>query len=89
MPSISETNDNVRIRKLEPWIVATHNRLAETEGISLEEHLRSVLKNQALSSQEKFALRMRQRRAEIAEEFGTDFIDSVELIRAVREDSDV
>ena len=89
MAAISEQATSVRVRKLEPWIVTTHARLAENEGVSLEEHLRKVLRKEALRPQEEFALEMQKRRAEIAEEFGTNFPSSVDLIRAVREASNL
>lgn len=86
MNSISEVPNNLRIRKLEPWIVATHIRLAEHEGVSTEEYLRRLLKNQALKAQVKFADKMQVRRAEIAEKFGTNFTPSQEIIRSVRDE---
>ena len=88
MAALSEQPTSVRVRKLEPWIITTHTRLAENEGISLEAYLRALLKNQALQAQKDMASDLRQVRAEIAEQFGTNFPSSVDLIRAVREESD-
>lgn len=89
MPAINEQTDNVRIRKLEPWIVTTHARLAENGGVSLEEHLRELLRKQALRAQHEMADDLQQLRTELAEQFGSNFPNSVELVRAVRDESDV
>lgn len=88
MPAAEQNTNNVRIRKIEPWIVTTHAQLAEHEGISLEAHLREVLRKQALQAQKDFADVLEQRRADIAAKFGTNFTNSVELIRAVRDESE-
>lgn len=87
MAASTELPTSVRIRKIEPWVIKTHAGIAKNSGISLEEHFRRVLKEQALSPQEEFAKEMQQHRAAIAEKFGTNFPNSEELIRAEREES--
>ena len=89
MPAITEQTDNVRIRKLEPWIVTTHVRLAENEGVSLEEHLRELLRKQALRAQHEMADDLQQLRSELSEQLSSNFPSSVELVRAVRDESDI
>jgi len=87
MTALSELSTNVRIRKVEPWIIKTHIDLAKNEGTSLEEHYRKVLQETALRPQEEFAKQMEKHRAAIAEKFGTNFPKSEDIIRSVREES--
>lgn len=77
---------SIRIRKLEPWVVLVHSKNAENAGISMEEHLRRVLKEQALQAQHAFADEMEKVRDEIFAEVGRDFPDSTDAIRAAREE---
>lgn len=85
MAAISENSTSVRVRKLEPWVIQTHYKLAQNEGISLEAYLRTLLEKQALQAQYDMADELDIVRAEIIEEYGTNFSDSVEVVRAVRE----
>lgn len=87
MTALSENPSNLRVRKLEPWVINTHARLAENASKSLEQYLRDVLTQKALQAQVDFADEMDKYRAEIAEKFGNNFSDSAELIHAVREES--
>ena len=87
MEATKENPSSVRVRKLEPWVITTHTRIAQNLEKSLEQHLRDVLTQHALKAQEDFAKEMRKHRTEIAEKFGTNFPKSEDLIRAVREES--
>ena len=86
MAAVTENPSSVRVRKLDPWVIKTHARIAEDAGRSLEEYLRVMLTEQALQAQHDFADQMEQRRAEIEKEFGTDFPSGESLIQAVREE---
>ena len=87
MPAISENTTNLRIRKLEPWVIQTHNQIAGNIGLSLEEHLRKVLTQGALQAQEDFADEIDQYRADIKKKYGDKLPKAESLIRAVREES--
>jgi hypothetical protein len=87
MEALHNQPSSVRIRKLEPWIVTTHSRIAQEAGLALEEHLRRLLKEQALRAQIEFADEMTTVRAEIAAQFPANFPKSEDLIRAVRDES--
>ncbi|MEM6866791.1 MAG: hypothetical protein AAF528_00205 [Cyanobacteria bacterium P01_C01_bin.121] len=80
MAELSENLSNLRVRKLESWVITTHARLAENAGQSLEQHLRDVLTQQALQAQLDFADEMDKHRAEITEKFGKNFPDSLHLL---------
>ncbi len=75
---------DVRIRKLDDWVVATLRGRAERAGRSLEEELRVVLTEAALQPQHEFARRVAALREEVRREHGL-FPDSTDLIREDRE----
>ena len=45
----------IKVRKLDDWIVGVHRDMAEQAGQSLEQYLRDVLEQSALESQRRFA----------------------------------
>ena len=87
MASLSQNFSSVRVRKLEPWVIQTHTDMAVNAHISLEEHLRQVLTQQALQAQEDFADEIDQHRADIKKKYGDKLPSAETLIRAVREES--
>ena len=87
MVALSENPSSVSVRKLDPWVIKTHARIAEGAGKSLEEYLRGMLTEQALQAQHDFADRMEQRRSVIEKEFGKDFPKGEDLISDVREEA--
>ena len=84
MAALSENPTSVRVRNLEPWVIQTHYHLAQNEGISLEAYLRILLQTQALKAQHEMADDLDQVRADLADQFGTDFPNGADLVRAVR-----
>ena len=74
----------VKIRRLDDRVVATHRDRAERAGRSLEEELRLLLTEAALRPQHEFARRVAELREQIRREHGL-FPDSTELIREDRE----
>jgi plasmid stability protein len=77
----------VRIRRVDDWVIAFHKRRAVTAGHSLEEELRSVLTEAALSDRRKFANQIRRRLARQRAKYGV-LPDSGPGIRAEREGKD-
>jgi plasmid stability protein len=75
---------DVKIRKLEDWVVETHRALAEAEGISLEEELRRVVTEAALKPQHDFALKVRALQEDLQAKYGI-MPDSTPLIREERD----
>ena len=61
---------DVKIRKLEDWVVETHRALAEAEGISLEEELRRVVTEAALKPQHDFAQKVRALQEDFQAKYG-------------------
>jgi plasmid stability protein len=74
----------VKIRKLEDWVVETHRALAEAAGRSLEEELRRVVTEAALKPQHDFARKVRALQESLREKYGT-MPDSTPLIREDRD----
>ncbi len=75
---------DVKICRLDDWVVATHRDRAERAGRSLEEELRLLLTEAALRPQHEFAQRAAALREELRRQYGL-FSDSAELIREDRE----
>ena len=75
----------IKVRRIEDWVVATHRRRAEAAGRSLEEELRLVLTEAALEPQHAFAARAAVLRAEIRRVRGV-LADSAAVIRAERDE---
>jgi plasmid stability protein len=76
---------DVKIRKLDDWVVETHRALAEAAGRSLEEELRRVVTEAALKPQHEFARKVRMLKESLREEYGT-MPDSTPLIREDRDE---
>jgi plasmid stability protein len=75
---------DVKIRRLEDWVVDTHRALAEADGISLEEELRRVVTEAALKPQHEFARKVRALKDQLREKYG-EMPDSTPLIREDRD----
>ena len=75
---------DVKIRKLEDWVVETHRALAEAAGRSLEEELRRIVTEAALKPQHEFARKLRALKEELLEKYGV-MPDSTPLIREDRD----
>jgi hypothetical protein len=87
MVALIETPSSLRVRKLDPWVIQTHKRIAQGASTSLEDYLRNLLTQQALQAQHDFADVMEQHLAAMQAEGAIDFPSSESLIQAVREDS--
>lgn len=74
----------LKVRKLEAWVVDVWRQRAQRAGHSLEEELRQLLTQEALKSQVDFASQAAVLRAEIARVHGI-LSDSSEHVRAERE----
>lgn len=74
---------DLRVRKIEDWVLAVHRRLAISEGDSLENHVRRLLTAAAIESQNRFADRAEIRLQELQEKHGL-LPDSAELLRDER-----
>lgn len=74
---------DIKVRKIDDWIFAVHNQLAQRAGLSMEGYLRQVLKDVAIQSQHRFADEAETRLAAQLHRIG-DFADSAEIIREER-----
>ena len=45
----------IKVRQLDDWIVGVHQDMAKLAGQSLEQHLREMLRQAALSARQQFA----------------------------------
>lgn len=75
---------DVKIRKLEDWVVETHRATAAAAGRSLEEELRRIVTDAALRPQHDFARRVREIQDEMYRKYG-EMPDSTPLIREDRD----
>lgn len=75
---------DVKVRKLNYWVVETIRKRAEQAGHSLEEELRRILTEAALKAQHDFASHSAAWRRIMQKKHGT-FSDSTALIREDRE----
>jgi plasmid stability protein len=75
---------DVKVRRLDDWVVEHHRHQAAQTGRSLEEELRRVLTEAALAKRKAWAERLRAVRHEMHERYG-DLPDSVGLIREERD----
>jgi plasmid stability protein len=75
---------DVKVRKLDDWVVAALRERARRGGRSLEEELRAVLREAAMQPQRAFLDKARAVRQAIAERHGR-LSDSAALIREDRE----
>lgn len=76
---------DVKVRKLDPWIVAIHRVRAQRAGHSLEEEMRHVITTAAREARLRFAAEAAELRDAIRQESG-QFSDSTDLIRAERDE---
>lgn len=74
---------DIRVRKLEDWVLAVHRRLAKNEGESLENHVRQLLKAAAIDAQNRFADRAETKVLALKEKHGL-LPDSADLVREER-----
>lgn len=74
----------VKVRKLERWVVEIWKKRAQQSGRSLEEELRQALTAEALRPQQRFAAKAASLRADI-EQASRRMSDSVEHLRSERE----
>jgi plasmid stability protein len=75
---------DVRIRKLDEWIVDSLRRQARAHGQSLEALLRELLRQEAMRPKQALAGELHQMQEELREKYGT-FSDSTALIREERD----
>ena len=75
---------DVKVRKLEEWVIETLKDRARRAGHSLEQELRRVLTEEALEAQRAAGHRLDALRREMSEKHGT-FSDSTPLIREDRD----
>ena len=75
---------DVKVRKLDDWVVEYHKRRAAEAGRSLEDQLRHALKEAALAPRREFAKRVRRRLARLRAKYGI-MPDSTPGIRAERD----
>ncbi|MCA9211560.1 MAG: hypothetical protein KDB27_00720 [Planctomycetales bacterium] len=74
---------DIRVRKLEDWVLAVHRRLANNEGDSLENHLRQLLTAAAIEAQNRFADRAEARVKALHDKYGV-LPDSADIERDER-----
>lgn len=74
---------DIRVRKLEEWVLEVHRRLAMGDGQSLENHIRRLLTNAAVESQREFADRAEAKLTQRQAMHGV-FSDSAESIQQER-----
>ena len=75
---------DVKIRRLEEWVLTTHRSRAEAAGRSLEEELRRIVTEAATRSPRGFARRAARLRDELRRKYGA-MPDSTPLIREDRD----
>jgi len=75
---------DVKIRKLDDWVVMSLKAQAKAAGRSLEEELRHVLREAALAPQRAFARKSR----EIVEEMRAKYGETLDSTPLIREDRD-
>lgn len=73
----------IKVRKLDDWVVAVHRQLAEQSGDSLEHYFRQLLTSAAIETQHRFADSAEQRLKTLQDKYGV-FSDSGELLRDER-----
>jgi antitoxin FitA len=74
----------IRIRKVDDWVVDALRQRARAMGESLEGSLRVLLQQEALRPKKELAAKLRQMREELRQKYGT-FSDSTALIRQDRD----
>jgi plasmid stability protein len=74
----------VKIRKLEDWVVATHRARAKSAGHSLEEELRLLVTEAALAPQHRLAEKTAEFKERLRRRHG-ELPDSTPLVREDRD----
>lgn len=74
----------VRIRKVDDWVVEELRKQARLKGQSLEGTLRDLLRQEAMRPKQELANELRQMQEELRKKYGT-FSDSAALIREDRD----
>ncbi len=74
----------LRIRKVDDWVVESLRLRARSKGQSLEGALRELLRQEAMRPKLELANELRQMREELRKKYGT-FSDSTVLIREDRD----
>ena len=75
---------DVRVRKLDDWVVSWFRTQAKRHGRSLESELRSALRDAALQRKQELAAELRADLAALEQKYGT-FSDSAVLVREDRD----
>jgi len=75
---------DVRVRKLDDWVVGWFRTQAKQHGRSLEGELREVLKEAALRRKREISSELRADLEQLEQKYGL-FSDSAELIREDRD----
>jgi membrane-bound lytic murein transglycosylase B len=75
----------IKVRKLDDWIVGVHRDMAEQAGQSLEQYLRGVLEQSALESQRRFAREAAGHLDTARQKYGV-VRSSVDILRQQREE---
>lgn len=75
---------DVRVRKIDDWVVSWFRTQAKRHGRSLESELREILTGTALQRKKAIADKMRADLKQIEEKYGL-FSDSAKLIREDRD----
>jgi plasmid stability protein len=76
---------DVRIRKLDEWVVDFLRRRARADGKSLEGSLRELLRNEAMRQKRELADELCRMQHELHQKYGS-FSDSTLLIRESRDE---
>ncbi len=74
----------IKIRRLEDWVLETHRQRAEAAGRSLEEELRRLVTEAAVAPQKAFAEDAAKFRRRLGKKYG-ELSDSTPHIREDRE----
>ena len=76
---------DVKIRKLDDWVVASFRARAKQAGRSLEEELRQFLTEAARERRRRFAAKLEAFSEELRAKYG-EMPDSTPLIREIRDE---
>lgn len=76
----------IKIRRLDDWVIDVYRRRAERSGQSIEEEVRRTLKESALVAQRRFGERAKALREKLRMEHGEVF-DSAALMSDARDEN--
>ena len=74
----------MRIRKVDEWVVESLRQAARASGKTLEATIRELLEREAMRPRQELARELRQMQDELRREYGT-FSDSTAIIREQRD----